>query len=552
VPQARRRLSSVLICLLLFLLTLSPAALADPQAGDEPADGTGGGVGAPAPSPATAGEGPAALDGPATPAPDLRLLEPIPGPPFGDGIVLNLAARTVRFYSNGRLLREYPCAVGKPATPTPVGEYTIICKVTDPAWHPPRGGTTVPPGPHNPLGSRWLGLSRRGYGIHGTNNPLSIGNAVSLGCIRMQEADIVELHDLVAVGLPVHLVYATAEVRVDPATGLRLLVDYPDIYGRSAARAEATAAALEQAGLAAAASAPSSDEWRQQPEAWNEWALLEGAAPPPASEARFAALGIPVYAGKELLALARPQAGEDEGGIPKGGPGGGCPGGSDPGQGESGQGDPWGDDDATVPVLGPGPHDPDPATSPLDHPGVAGALVPLRPPATAMGLALGWDPVSRRATCAGRPVDGICRQGTTYVTISYLSELLEQPPAWDTARGGVALLRPRLVVDDVAGVDDVVLDEAGEPLIGLRELATLLRLPLIFLGAERGCLLGGDHVDAWVIGGRAYSPLPAIAAALGADWRWDPAMGRADLRLRPVDIVPFHEPWREPVAPGAD
>lgn len=67
-------------------------------------------------------------------------------------------------------------------------------------------GRTVPPGPHNPVGSRWMGLSIRGYGIHGTNEPNSIGKAASHGCIRMARADLEELYPQVAVGDTVELI----------------------------------------------------------------------------------------------------------------------------------------------------------------------------------------------------------------------------------------------------------------------------------------------------------------------------------------------------------
>jgi hypothetical protein len=63
----------------------------------------------------------------------------------------------------------------------------------------------VPPGKSNPLGPRWIGLSRKGYGIHGASNPRSIGRAVSHGCIRMHNSDVKELFELVAVGDPVEL-----------------------------------------------------------------------------------------------------------------------------------------------------------------------------------------------------------------------------------------------------------------------------------------------------------------------------------------------------------
>jgi lipoprotein-anchoring transpeptidase ErfK/SrfK len=97
----------------------------------------------------------------------------------------------------------YDVAVGTPATPSPEGEFTIVNRLTDPTWY--ASGKAVRPGPANPLGSRWMGLSAPGYGIHGTNAPRSIGKAASHGCIRMRRRDVEELFELVGVGATVEL-----------------------------------------------------------------------------------------------------------------------------------------------------------------------------------------------------------------------------------------------------------------------------------------------------------------------------------------------------------
>ena len=81
--------------------------------------------------------------------------------------------------------------MGKPLTPTPKGDFTIINKAMN-----PRG----------PYGTRWMGLSKPHIGIHGTNNPASIGKAVSHGCIRMMNKDVEELFDLVEIGTRVSIV----------------------------------------------------------------------------------------------------------------------------------------------------------------------------------------------------------------------------------------------------------------------------------------------------------------------------------------------------------
>ncbi|WP_242649318.1 L,D-transpeptidase family protein [Syntrophomonas wolfei] len=95
-------------------------------------------------------------------------------------------------YTSGSFKKTYPVAVGKPQTPTPLGNWTIVQKTVNP------GG---------PFGARWMRLSVPwgGYGIHGTNRPSSIGKAVSHGCVRMYNADVIELYDRTPLGTPVNI-----------------------------------------------------------------------------------------------------------------------------------------------------------------------------------------------------------------------------------------------------------------------------------------------------------------------------------------------------------
>lgn len=109
---------------------------------------------------------------------------------------------------DGKLIRKYPIACGSPYYPTPVGDYFVREKVYYPAWIPPpspwaRGAKPIPPGPGNPLGTRWIGLNAEIVGIHGTPSSWSIGSASSHGCIRMYISDVEELFELVSVGTPV-------------------------------------------------------------------------------------------------------------------------------------------------------------------------------------------------------------------------------------------------------------------------------------------------------------------------------------------------------------
>jgi len=119
-------------------------------------------------------------------------------------IVVSIPDRKLALVEDGRVVRIYPVAVGASATPSPAGDFTVIERVSHPTWYGPH--QVVPPGKSNPLGPRWIGLSRKGYGIHGTSNPRSIGHAASHGCIRMNNADVEELFGLVAVGDAVELV----------------------------------------------------------------------------------------------------------------------------------------------------------------------------------------------------------------------------------------------------------------------------------------------------------------------------------------------------------
>jgi lipoprotein-anchoring transpeptidase ErfK/SrfK len=118
-------------------------------------------------------------------------------------IVVSIPDRKLAVLEDDRVVKVYPTAVGKPATPSPEGAFTIVTQIPEPTWY--TKGRVVPPGKSNPLGTRWIGLSKKGYGIHGTNAPGSIGRNASHGCIRMRNRDVEELFDIVAVGDTVEL-----------------------------------------------------------------------------------------------------------------------------------------------------------------------------------------------------------------------------------------------------------------------------------------------------------------------------------------------------------
>jgi lipoprotein-anchoring transpeptidase ErfK/SrfK len=125
-------------------------------------------------------------------------------------LIVNIAARKIVMVEDGKVMKMYPVAVGKHSTPSPSGSFHIASHVANPTYS--HDGKVVRPGPFNPVGTRWMGLGYKGYGIHGTNHPESIGHAASHGCIRMRNRDVEELFELVRVGDDVELITApTAE-----------------------------------------------------------------------------------------------------------------------------------------------------------------------------------------------------------------------------------------------------------------------------------------------------------------------------------------------------
>jgi lipoprotein-anchoring transpeptidase ErfK/SrfK len=118
-------------------------------------------------------------------------------------IVVSIPDRKLAVMEEGRVLRVFPTAVGAPKSPSPAGAFKIVVRIPDPTWY--TKGRIVPPGKGNPLGTRWLGLSVKGYGIHGTNNPASVGHNASHGCIRMRNHDVEQLFEMVSVGDAVEL-----------------------------------------------------------------------------------------------------------------------------------------------------------------------------------------------------------------------------------------------------------------------------------------------------------------------------------------------------------
>ncbi len=159
-------------------------------------------------------------DGASVLLPTARILPPTP---FDHGIVMNLVEkRLYYFYSrNGeKLVISFPIGIGAATNDTPLGDFNITRKLTEPSWTVPASArekrpnmpAIVPPGPDNPMGSHALQLSDGSYFIHGTNRPWSIGRRATLGCTRLYPEDIPVLFRMVPSGTPVRVINQAVKV----------------------------------------------------------------------------------------------------------------------------------------------------------------------------------------------------------------------------------------------------------------------------------------------------------------------------------------------------
>jgi len=132
---------------------------------------------------------------------------------FGPVVVIRRGSNRLYLYDGMRFERVFGVATGQSAYPTPLGHWHIVVKWRNPWWYPPssswaKGLKPIPPGPGNPLGTRWMGLDAAGVGMHGTPDDASIGYSASHGCIRMHIPDAEWLFNHVTVGTPVFIVSA--------------------------------------------------------------------------------------------------------------------------------------------------------------------------------------------------------------------------------------------------------------------------------------------------------------------------------------------------------
>ena len=131
---------------------------------------------------------------------------------IGAVIVINRSLNRLSLYDGAQPWRTFGVATGQSVYPTPRGLFSVVVKARNPWWYPPttsewaRGLKPVPPGPGNPLGTRWMGLTAPGVGIHGTPDAASIGYSASHGCIRMRIPEAEWLFEHIGIGTPVLIV----------------------------------------------------------------------------------------------------------------------------------------------------------------------------------------------------------------------------------------------------------------------------------------------------------------------------------------------------------
>jgi L,D-transpeptidase ErfK/SrfK len=158
-----------------------------------------------------------------------------------NGIVVNIPQRMLFFFESGRLVGDYPVAVGRPDWQTPTGTFRVLEKQHQKVWHVPKSiqeemrrerqvvRQEVPPGPENPLGEYWMRFSPS-CGIHGTNFPASVYSVSTHGCLRLQPEAIADIYPMVWEGMPVEIIYQPVLYgKIDDTCYLEV---NRDVYGR--------------------------------------------------------------------------------------------------------------------------------------------------------------------------------------------------------------------------------------------------------------------------------------------------------------------------------
>ena len=177
---------------------------------------------------------------PWVPKPELTILIPtrwILPVSLHEVVVINIPEmRLYRFFKEIGLVKTYPVGIGREEFETPPAVSRVLDRKQHPSWTTPPsmwatlGRIVIPPGPENPLGDHWIGLSAAHIGIHGTNNPWSVGRLVTRGCIRLYPEHIELFFNEVRVGNTVEIIYEPVKLGVED--GMLFMEVYPDIYTR--------------------------------------------------------------------------------------------------------------------------------------------------------------------------------------------------------------------------------------------------------------------------------------------------------------------------------
>jgi len=230
-----------------------------------------------------------------------------------DGIVIDIAVRTLYWFQKGALRARFPIGVGRTDWATPPGHYRIVGRRQDPVWHVPpsiqaemraQGEQVVrevPPGPDNPLGKYWIQLSAPGYGLHGTNAPASIGKYASHGCMRLLPEHVELLYREARDGTPVDIVYEPVKLARD-ASGRVWLEVHRDVLGAKQSELPAVLDFIQAAGLTEAV-----DATRVVEAVTHAWGTPEDVSlppPAPAGAAAPAAAIVPAADARTLPAAA--------------------------------------------------------------------------------------------------------------------------------------------------------------------------------------------------------------------------------------------------------
>ena len=230
-----------------------------------------------------------------------------------DGIVIDIAVRTLYWFQKGALRARFPIGVGRTDWATPPGHYRIVGRRQDPVWHVPpsiqaemraQGEQVVrevPPGPDNPLGKYWIQLSAPGYGLHGTNAPASIGKYASHGCMRLLPEHVELLYREARDGTPVDIVYEPVKLARD-ASGRVWLEVHRDVLGAKQSELPAVLDFIQAAGLTEAV-----DATRVVEAVAHAWGTPEDVSlppPAPAGAAAPAAAIVPAADARRLPAAA--------------------------------------------------------------------------------------------------------------------------------------------------------------------------------------------------------------------------------------------------------